>query len=207
MTAAPRPLRLVTAPASPGEARRARSAERTAMLGMVLFLASWAMLFAALFFAYGVLRVRALAWPPPDLPAVPRGLPTLATGVLAAASLLVETGLRRLRAGLRGAAFGSVLGSALLGALFLALQITVWRQLWHAGLRLEAGPYPSVIFGLTVFHGLHVAVGLAALLYVAVRLRAGAYTAVSHIPLRLWSIYLHMVGVIWAVMYVLLVLL
>ena len=47
-----------------GELRRARFHETNAVLGMTIFVASWAMLFAGLFFAYGVTRLRTPAWPP-----------------------------------------------------------------------------------------------------------------------------------------------
>ena len=58
---------------------RARQ-EWTAYLGMVIFLGSWAMMFGSLFFAYGMVRARSDAWPPPDLPELPLGLPGLQHG-------------------------------------------------------------------------------------------------------------------------------
>jgi cytochrome c oxidase subunit 3 len=157
--------------------------ERTSLLGMVMFMAAWAMLFAALFFAYGLLRLRATAWPPADLPRLPRGIPAAATALLGLSSLALERGRR-----------SSTLLAALLGAGFLALQAVVWRGMIAGGLRPPLGPYASVFFGLTAFHALHVVVGLGALGWLAVR--------PAPLPLRLWSLYWHMVGVIWAVMFV-----
>jgi heme/copper-type cytochrome/quinol oxidase subunit 3 len=52
-----------------------------------------------------------------------------------------------------------------------------------------------VFFGLTTFHALHVLVGLGALLWIAARRRARA------LSLRLWALYWHMVGALWAVMF------
>ncbi len=163
------------------------SAEKTAVLGMVIFIASWAMLFAGLFFAYGAIRVRALAWPPADLPQLPLLLPSLATAALALSSWLLE---RARRTG------NGVPWAALAGALFLGLQVVVWRDLHAAGLRPDTGTYASVFFGLTVFHGLHVAVGLVALGWLALRR--------TSLSLRIWTLYWHMVGVIWGVMFFLL---
>ena len=45
---------------------RAAHEETTAYIGMVIFLGAWAMMFGALFFAYGMVRARAMCWPPPD---------------------------------------------------------------------------------------------------------------------------------------------
>src|SRR5688572_24518481 len=84
---------------------RARE-EFTASLGMVIFLASWAMMFAALFFAYAVVRSRALSWPPPGIPALPVALPALNTLVLLASSGTYSMGARSIERGNRRALLG-----------------------------------------------------------------------------------------------------
>jgi len=175
--------------------------ERTATIGMVIFMGSWAMLFASLFFAYGALRVRAPEWPPSDLPRLPLVLPSLATLALALASGVLQRAYAGARIG-RPAA-GAVAAAALLGSTFLTLQIVVWRDAYLAGLRPAAGTYPSVFFGLTVFHGLHVVVGLLALAYLALRSATTAARPNAALALRLWTLYWHMVGVIWGVMFLL----
>jgi cytochrome c oxidase subunit 3 len=168
---------------------RARHRESTAVLGMTIFIASWAMLFASLFFAYAVTRLRALSWPPPDLPALPRVLPALGTLGLGASSLLLERARRRQAGGPLALAWLAAAG-------FLFVQIVVWSSAWRAGLRPETGSYASVFYGLTMFHGLHVLVGLAALAVLIVK------PPPDDIALRLWAMYFHMVGVLWAVMFV-----
>ncbi len=173
--------------------------ETTALLGMTLFLASWAMLFAALFFSYGLVRVRSTAWPPADLPTLPLGLPALATGLMALASYRLERARQQSRQGRRVGPGGLVLAWAA-SAGFLGLQAFVWRDLWQRGLRLDSGPYGSVFFGLTGFHALHVLVGLVGL---GSLLAAGALGGgVRPIPLRLWTLYLHMVGILWGLVFV-----
>ena len=168
------------------------AAERTALLGMVMFIASWAVLFAALFFAYGALRLRAPLWPPSDLPRLPVLLPAGGTVLLGLSSALLWR--------TRGRASAVAL-AALLGLGFLAVQLAVWRQLIDAGLRPSHGPYPSVFFGLTMFHALHVLVGLVALAALA-GAAALRRRLVSALPLRLWTLYWHMVGAVWLVMFV-----
>ena len=195
-----------------------RHQERTALMGMAIFVASWAMLFAALFFAYGLTRLRATSWPPLDLPRLPLGLPGVATLLLAASSWVLgrRRGAQgaaeqrrpelskgeRVEASLAGEASAArllpgnpPLLAATLGATFLVLQTTVWSHLYRAGLRPSAGAYASFFFALTVFHALHVLVGVGALGWLAARPRA--------LSLRLWTIYWHMVGVIWGAMYLL----
>lgn len=174
----------------------------TAFLGMVIFMASWAMLFAGLFFAYGVVRSGAHPWPPTDMPDLPLGLPATATLALALSSYGLHGALARARATGEGVA-RLVGAAAALGAIFLFLQARVWGSLWHLGLTPDAGPYASVFYGLTVFHALHVALGVLALGWLTVRAARRRYTPLAHIPLRLWTLYWHMVGVVWGLMYLL----
>jgi heme/copper-type cytochrome/quinol oxidase subunit 3 len=174
--------------------------EVTSYVGMVIFLGSWAMMFAALFFAYAVVRVRAPAWPPPDQPSLPILLPGVNTAVIAASSAAVALAVRALALGRHRRASMALGAGAALGALFLALQAVVWVGVWRAGLVPTGGPYPSVFYALTTFHALHVLVGLAALVVLAVCARAPR--RVSRSAVRLWGMFWHFVGAIWGALYV-----
>lgn len=180
---------------------RARQ-EWTAYLGMVIFLGSWAMMFGALFFAYGMVRARATAWPPPDLPELPLLVPGLNTLVLAASSAALQFAVRWLRSG-KIARVGPALAASLaLGALFLALQMVTWRSLFDEGLTPSGGPYPSVFYALTCFHAVHVLVGVVALAWLSRCAFLGKYSAARFLPVRLWALYWHFVGAVWGVMYI-----
>jgi heme/copper-type cytochrome/quinol oxidase subunit 3 len=63
------------------------------------------------------------------------------------------------------------------------------------------GPYPSVFWALTTFHALHVLVGLVALAFLAWRTARGTYNAARHLPVRLWAMYWHFVGVVWLLIF------
>jgi heme/copper-type cytochrome/quinol oxidase subunit 3 len=178
--------------------RRPRGDELTAHVGMAVFLGSWAMLFIALFFAYAFVRARAPAWPPPGAPPLPRLLPGLNTLVIAGSSLAVARAVQARELGrVRDAAL-ALAAAAGLGAAFLALQGLVWAGLWRAGLLPSGGPYPSVLYAFTVFHALHVVVGLAALVGLALRARRGR---AGRTAVRLWGWYWHFVGALWGVLY------
>lgn len=179
--------------------RRARGDDRTAHVGMAIFLGSWAMLFVGLFFAYAFVRARAPAWPPLDAPPLPRLLPGLNTLAVAASSAAVVRAVRAEERGRSGTAAAALGVAALLGAVFLALQLVVWTSLWRAGLVPSGGPYPSVFYALTTFHALHVLVGLAALVALAVRARPGSRSPRTGV--RLWGWYWHFVGIVWVVLY------
>lgn len=162
-----------------------RRREVTAYVGLVVFLGGWLMMFAALLFAYALVRLKAPAWPPPGEPVLPLGLPATATVVLVASSLALGRSERPLRL-----ALGLALGVA-----FLALQVAVWRGAWAAGLR-AGGTYGSVLYALSAVHGLHAAVGLIGL---AVVLARGVVTGRARA--WAWRLYWHFVGAVWLVVF------
>ncbi|MBI2893241.1 MAG: heme-copper oxidase subunit III [Deltaproteobacteria bacterium] len=177
-------------------------ADRTSRLGMVIFLASWAMLFAALFFVYGMIRARADVWPPAGAPRLPIALPALATVVLASSSAALVRSLALLERG-RVRSASLALGAALvLGTVFLVVQTTVWRSVHAAGLEPATGPYGSAFYSLTGLHAAHVVVGLVALAALVIGALRGSYGPARLLPIRLWAMYWHFVGVVWLLLYV-----
>jgi cytochrome c oxidase subunit III len=177
--------------------------EETAWLGMAIFLGSWAMMFASLFFAYGFLRLRQPGWPPPGTPQLPRLLPAVNTGVLALTSLALQRALRSARRGESAQVVTALVGSLFLGLSFVALQVLLWTSLFKSGLALEDGSLAAVVYGLTGFHALHVLVGLVGLGLLLAAVLRGTLNAARNNRLRLWVMYWHFVGLVWLTMYLL----
>src|SRR5262245_6522699 len=140
----------------------------TASLGMIVFLASWAMMFSALFFAYAFVRSRSVVWPPPGAPALPIALPAVNTFVMLASSLTFARALAELARGRRRALTAWVAATLVLGLVFVSLQAVVWRTVARAGLSVASGIYGSAFYVMTAFHGLHVVVGLGILCWMLV---------------------------------------
>jgi len=181
---------------------RARE-ETTATMGMVLFLGAWGMMFAAFFISYGFMRARLTSWPPPGVPPLPWELPLLNTLVLALSSTCYQLGVREVRLARASRAWPWLSLAALLGAAFVGLQLVLWKGMFAQGLEPgSAGAYSSVFYGLTWLHAAHAVVGIFGVGYVAARAVMGAYSAARHLSLRLWGLYWHFVGAVWALMFV-----
>jgi cytochrome c oxidase subunit 3 len=143
-----------------GAARR----EETAQLGLWMFLATVAMLFAAFTSAY-VVRQGGTDW---TVIALPRAL-WLSTTVLVFSSVALEAA-RWLGASARWRLASVWMGVTLgLGLGFLAAQATAWRSLMAAGVYLPASPHSSFFFMMTGAHGLHVVAALVVLGWAAFR--------------------------------------
>jgi heme/copper-type cytochrome/quinol oxidase subunit 3 len=161
---------------------------------MAILLGAWTVLFAALLFAYAVVRTRAPFWPPPELPRLPRGTLAGNTIVLAAASLVLRGAASAARRADGAGTRRRLAGALLLGAGFLALQALVWRGLLARGLSPRSGAYGSVFFALSGFHAAHVLAGLVVLAIVGAR-------GMRLLPLRLTLAYWDFMLVVWAVLY------
>jgi cytochrome c oxidase subunit 3 len=185
---------------TPAAARE--ESRRTSLVGMVMALASWTMLFVSLFFSYAVLRLGAGEWPPDGLEPLPRLLPFLNTLVLAASSLVLRAGVRPAAAARPGALLSALRRTLALGSLFLALQLAVWIPLWRSGFRIESGVFGSIFYGLTVFHALHVLAGLAALLVLVPGASKGRWVSGAQSPVRLTAMFWHFVDAVWVLMFV-----
>jgi cytochrome c oxidase subunit 3 len=160
-------------------------------VGMMVFLGACAMLFAALLFAYAVVRSQAPAWPPPGTPAFPRGA-AAANGLL-----LLAAGLALRRARTRGPVWAA--GALGLGALFLLMQATLWGRLVGSRLGPGTGALGDAFFALSGFHALHVLGGLVAIALL-LRGRTSAETRLRR--LRLATVYMDFVAVVWLVVFV-----
>ena len=174
----------------------------TAHIGLVIFLGSWTMMFAGLFFIYLSLRARQPIWPPENLPHLPLALPIFNSLFLVASSLALSRALKFLPQGLLRPVRRYWLGAVLLGLLFMILQSYAWHNLWNLGLTLRSGVYGSTFYLLTCFHALHIVVGLGLLLWLSppiIKLRPlTTHAARMHLVSWFW----HFMGIVWLVIFV-----
>ncbi len=179
----------------------ARENAFTSYIGMLFFLASWAMMFSALFYTYGSLRSRMVSWPPDGLPALPVVLPGVNTAVILASSLAFHLSIRSLKRE-DGRFLKWLWASIGLGVVFLVLQVVLWGSLWQQGLKWSSGAFGSVFYAFTAFHALHVLVGLGILVLLVPRAKRGEFNARKHIGVKISGMFWHFVDAIWVTMYV-----
>jgi heme/copper-type cytochrome/quinol oxidase subunit 3 len=178
-----------------------RRSEDTASLGLLIFLASWSMLFAAGLFAYGALRLVARHWPPDGVARMPATLPALGILTLVAASAAMQLGLWRIERGRPLELSAALILALLFGLLFLGLQVVFWHRLDLAGIHWRDDPYGAVLFGMTALEALHVGLGVGAVGVLLSRSIDGRYSAPRHLPVRLWTQYWHFLGAMWLVIF------
>jgi heme/copper-type cytochrome/quinol oxidase subunit 3 len=164
------------------------------ILGMVLFVASEAMFFAALFAAYFTVYARTAVWPPLSIPIPDLPIPIVLTVLLVSSSLVLQTGVRAARKGNTKALTQRLLLTVLLGLAFLALQGYDYSRLTFG---IHDGIYPSLFYVMTGLHMAHVIGGVVFLSIVLVQSWTGQLSLRRHEPVEAAAIYWHFVDMVW----------
>lgn len=175
------------------------------MLGMRLFIASLAMVFAATLVGYLVVRGRAESWPPPGVPLLP-GTLWISTVILAASSVTTAWARRGLWRGDQRALRTGLALTVVLGVAFLVSQTLNWFALVAARLTMRTNLYGFTFYLLTGLHALHVLGGLGPLAVVTRNAWAGKYTVEAHAGVAYVSAYWHFLDAVWLVMFAVLLL-
>ncbi len=195
--------------------------------GMVWFIGSEVMFFAAFFGALFYLRNLAVpwlggadnnamthavlwadfipSWPLVSTPggetttAMPAwGLPLYNTIILVTSSFTLTWAHHALKAGERGKLMVGMLITVALGLIFLFLQAEEYIHAYtEMNLKLSSGVYGSTFFMLTGFHGMHVTLGTIMLIVMTIRSGKGHFTAKNHFAFEAAAWYWHFVDVVW----------
>ncbi|TMK76244.1 MAG: heme-copper oxidase subunit III [Actinobacteria bacterium] len=181
------------AAAVPVESRR-RGPTPTPILGMVLFVASEAMFFAALFGAYFTVYAQAPVWPPLSVPIPDLPIPTILTVILVSSSVVLQTGVRAARRGDTRVLTRRLAVTVGMGVAFLGLQGYDYSRLTFG---IRDGIYPSLFYVMTGLHMAHVMGGVVFLWVVLQQARSGQLSLRRHEPVEAAAIYWHFVDIVW----------
>jgi len=204
-----------------------RQLDRSYRMGMLWFIVSEVMFFAAFFGALfyarfvsvpwlagasGKLETHLILWPDfadtwplfmtpggTASAAMPAwGLPFINTVILVSSSGTITFAHWALK---RNHRFGLKLwlgATIALGISFVTLQVIEYLHAWRElGLSLGSGIYGSTFFMLTGFHGSHVTLGVIMLAIMMLRVLRGHFTPENHFAFEATSWYWHFVDVIW----------
>jgi cytochrome c oxidase subunit 3 len=172
----------------------------TALLGMLLFIASEVMFFGGLFAAYFNARasVPPGAWEPPHPGHLDFPLAAALTVVLVSSSLTMQLGVWAIRRGDVGRLRMWTAATLVLGVLFVLGQLFDYSQL---GFGIGDGLFGTTFYTLTGFHGAHVFGGTVGLTIVLSRALRGQFSRRNHVAVEAVSIYWHFVDVVWIALF------
>ncbi|WP_041381570.1 cytochrome c oxidase subunit 3 [Spiribacter curvatus] len=130
-------------------------------------------------------------------------LPTINTMILLTSGMTLTVAHHALKAGNRAKLIGFMWATVLLGMIFIGLQGYEYYEAYaHLNLRMDTGIYGSTFFMLTGFHGMHVVIGTLMLLVITLRCMKGHFQPESHFGFEGAAWYWHFVDVVWLGLYI-----
>lgn len=197
--------------------------------GMIWFIASEVMFFAAFFGALFYLRVISVpelggmtaahgtslwpefagTWPssgpkgPAFTPMGAWGIPAINTALLLSSGATVTWAHWGLLRNSRRQLIVGLAATVLLGMLFISLQAYEYHHAYtELGLTMGAGAYGATFFMLTGFHGFHVTLGTIMLAVILWRSMKGDFDSERHFAFEGVAWYWHFVDVVWLLLFV-----
>ncbi|MGB4063274.1 MAG: cytochrome c oxidase subunit 3 [Azonexus sp.] len=203
--------------------------DRSFRYGMIWFIATEVMFFAAFFGALFYVRVISVptlggmegahgfslwpefagTWPtsgPKGAPFTPMGawgIPALNTALLLSSGATVTWAHWGLLRNQRSHLILGLAATVLLGSVFLGFQAYEYHHAYNElGLTMGAGAYGATFFMLTGFHGFHVTLGTIMLAVILLRSLSGHFSAERHFAFEAVAWYWHFVDVVWLILFV-----
>jgi cytochrome c oxidase subunit 3 len=197
--------------------------------GMIWFISTEVMFFAAFFGALFYMRVISVpelgnmtdahgttlwpeftgSWPtsgpkgPEFTPMGAWGIPAINTALLLSSGATVTWAHWGLLRNKRSQLILGLAATVLLGTVFLFLQAYEYHHAYtELGLTMGAGAYGATFFMLTGFHGFHVTLGTIMLLVILMRSMKGHFSAERHFAFEGVAWYWHFVDVVWLILFV-----
>ena len=197
--------------------------------GMIWFISTEVMFFAAFFGALFYMRVISVpelgnmtdahgttlwpeftgSWPtsgpkgPEFTPMGAWGIPAINTALLLSSGATVTWAHWGLLRNKRSQLILGLAATVLLGTVFLFLQAYEYHHAYtELGLTMGAGAYGATFFMLTGFHGFHVTLGTIMLLVILMRSLRGHFSAERHFAFEGVAWYWHFVDVVWLILFV-----
>lgn len=195
---------LVTTNVDPSQRQNRKKAPiSNGVLGMIIFIVSEIMFFAALISSYLVLRSGAVEWPPwgqPRLPVVATAFNTLV--LLASGWVLYKAYQQFTQPEPSFTKTRKLLGiSILLGVFFVLFQGYEWMQLIQFGLTLTSSTYGGLFYLIIGTHALHAIAALLMLLHAYWMLRPSQTPPLTPSGLAVSKVFWYFVVGLWPVLY------
>jgi nitric oxide reductase NorE protein len=87
------------------------------------------------------------------------------------------------------------------GLLFLIIKSFEFHEKFSQGINLSTNDFYFFYFSLTMFHYLHVVLGMIILLAVTIKAQRGKYSAQDYIGVESGGVYWHMVDLVWIILF------
>lgn len=159
------------------------------------------LVFAIAFIAYAVARTQNVAMFNQYQLTLDHELGAANTLLLITASYFVVRAIQAIRRDEIRPCISWLYASLACGAGFLLLKSFEYYDKFAAGINLGSNTFYMFYLSLTMFHFLHVILGMIILFAIAIKAQRGGYSAENHIGIETGASYWHMVDLVWIILF------
>lgn len=159
------------------------------------------LVFGIFFITYAVVRMQNQALFNEFQNTLNRGVGALNTILLITASYFVVRAIHAIRRDDLSGCIHWLSASMIAGAGFLVLKSIEFYGKFSSGINLDTNTFYFFYISLTVFHYLHVILGMVILGAVLIKARKGKYSAQQHTGIETGASYWHMVDLVWIILF------
>jgi nitric oxide reductase NorE protein len=170
-------------------------------LAIWVFILAELLAFGVLFAAYAITRLKNLDLFNEMQLTLDRDAGALNTLLLITGSWFVARAVAAIKADRRAASADFLLAAIASGVGFLVVKYFEYSAKFGAGISLDTNTFYMFYLSLTMFHALHVVMGMLILGFVWNKARRGAYTAREHHGIETGASYWHMVDLVWIILF------
>ncbi len=123
------------------------------------------------------------------------------TLVLITSSYFMVRAVAAIRQGLAHACARWIAAAIGFGAIFLVIKLFEFHAKFSAGISLSTNTFYMFYLLLTIFHFMHVILGMVILAAVMLKARRGGYSAAEHTGVETGASYWHMVDLVWIILF------
>ena len=88
-----------------------------------------------------------------------------------------------------------------MGGVFLVIKVIEFHAKFSAGISLSTNTFYMFYLSLTIFHFMHVILGMVILTAVMLKARSGGYSGENHAGVETGASYWHMVDMVWIILF------
>ncbi|HUW49944.1 MAG TPA: cytochrome c oxidase subunit 3 family protein [Sulfuricella sp.] len=121
--------------------------------------------------------------------------------VLITSSYFVVRAVAAIKQGFSRECANWLAGAIGFGGIFLVVKLFEFHAKFAAGISLSTNTFYMFYLSLTIFHFMHVILGMVILAAVMLKARRGGYTPENHTGVETGASYWHMVDLVWIILF------
>jgi nitric oxide reductase NorE protein len=123
------------------------------------------------------------------------------TLVLITSSYFMVRAVAAIKQGLSGECARWIAAAIGMGGVFLVIKVFEFHEKFSAGITLSSNTFYMFYLSLTIFHFMHVILGMVILAAVMLKAQGGGYGVKNHTGVETGASYWHMVDLLWIILF------